>query len=575
MASVLYDSKAIIPAPLISINKEYRRVGDGDKFGTFYNIVLAGTLLPFRGSPSGTYPTGDPETSFWTLGGYPPDEAYSGGDTPFVQLQRKQEALRWLFKEDGKILEWYGGPAQPVKCRPVVKNIAFETGQWADRVNYSIELEAETLTGISDEDVVGISGLQNISEDWQISEQPGQIGQVYEVSHIVSAKGLLTFDIITGVAIDAWVNAKAWCDTKILGVPDSDFVQYATNFVEWVNGGYTKNTTVSERDGSYAVTETWIIKTAGPGVNAATYFEKTFNLNELAENDTLEVSYNGTVFGLQEGERTGGSLAIANAKNAVPSDSTARSEAQSALSSFLGAYALPASPSQKNISVNNQNGTVNFTFSWKVGEETDYTQTNEATISYDTTDGVYKLSLLVDIEGKGSTKEERATNARNNIPTDIAAFNLAVSIVGSQKPAGVTFTNDFVSKTSVINETKGTARISWAWSDTDENNEEISVEIDYPQIVSAKIMIPGRTAGPIIQRMNTKTAQQITVNYASSGHSSKPDSDTIAETMDTAGGIPDISPWLPGSYILESDRETWNVTTGKYSRSRVHTVTES
>jgi len=36
-----------------------------------------------------------------------------------------------------------------------------------------------------------------------------------------------------------------------------------------------------------------------------------------------------------------------------------------------------------------------------------------------------------------------------------------------------------------------------------------------------------------------------------------------------------ISPWYPGSYILENDHEVWNPTTGKYSRTRVHTVTES
>ena len=96
--------------------------------------------------------------------------------------------------------------------------------------------------------------------------------------------------------------------------------------------------------------------------------------------------------------------------------------------------------------------------------------------------------------------------------------------------------------------------------------------------ISAKLNIPGRIAGPIIQRINTATAQQIVVNYRSEGHDSKPNTDTIADIMDDAGGVPYgplISPWSPGSYILENDREVWNPMTGKYTRVRVHTVTES
>ena len=68
MASVVYDSKAIIPAPLVSVTKVYRTAGDGGKHGVGYEISLAGTILPFRGSPSGSYTLGDPSDAFWTLG---------------------------------------------------------------------------------------------------------------------------------------------------------------------------------------------------------------------------------------------------------------------------------------------------------------------------------------------------------------------------------------------------------------------------------------------------------------------------------------------------------------------------
>lgn len=183
--------------------------------------------------------------------------------------------------------------------------------------------------------------------------------------------------------------------------------------------------------------------------------------------------------------------------------------------------------------------------------------------------------LNVEINGNGDTKTERLNNARANVPSDVAALALALVLIGSQKPSAVTFTGSHISKSSALNETRGVARVSWTWTDRDDNNVNIIVDIAYPQIIAAKITIPGRMAGPIIQRMNTATAQQISVSYNSEGHDSKPDTDTIADTMDAAGGVPygpEITPWSPGSYILESDREMWNSITGKYSRVRVHTV---
>lgn len=579
MASVVYDSKAIIPAPLVTITKVFRVAGDGKKHGTGYEISLAGTLLPFRGSPSGNYaPLGDPSNAFWILGGYPPDETYVGGDTPFVQLERKQEALRWLFREDGKVLEWYGGAASPVKCRPKILSINFPEGQWANRCEYRIELETEYLTGINDEDVFKTSGLQDVSEEWQFSEVPGHDAKVYEISHIVSVKGLLTFDEDTGTETEAWNNAKTWCDSRITGTPDSDFVTYATTFTNWVNGKYTKNTNIAERDGSYSITEIWTIREAGPNQLDATYIEESFTIIQRSKENEADVTYNGTIYGLHEQEHTGGSSAVENAKAVIPTNAEAKAAAEAALGTLLEDYELPVSPTQKNTTINEKDAVVTFSFNWSVGEETAYNQVNEATISYNSNDGVYTLVLNVDIEGKGATKTERLDNARNNIPSDTDALTLAQDLIGSQKPDNVTFTGDHTAKSSAINEARGTSRTSWTWTDKDENNVDISVEIAYPKIISAKILIPGRTAGPIIQRINTATAQQITVNYRSEGHDSKPDTDGIADIMDDAGGVPygpAISPWYPGSYILENDREIWSSTTGKYSRTRVHTVTES
>lgn len=578
MASVIYNEKRIVPAPLVTITKTYQAAGDGTKHGTVYDISLVGTLLPFRGSPSGNY-SGGPSNAFWTsLSSYPPDESYIGGNILFVQLERKQEALLWLFREDGKLLEWQGVPETPIKCRPKIISINFPEGQWADRCEYHIELKAEYLMGATSDDVFEASGIQDVSEEWQFNEVLGHDGKVYEINHMVSAKGALTFGEADDVEIQAWLNAKSWCNTRIVGVPDNNFVTYATGFENWVNGSYTKSTNIAERDGSYAVTETWIIREAELGETAATYIEKSFTVIHRTEDDAVDVNYNGTIYGLQNQERTGGPSAVNNAKAAVPTNLEAKEATETALGTLLEDYTIPASPTQKNIIVNEKDAIVTFGFDWSAGEDADYIQSNEATLSYNSGDGVYTLVLNVDIEGKGDTKTERLNNARSNIPSDTDALALALVLIGSQKPDGVTFTGAHTVKSSALNETRGTSRTSWTWTDKDENNVDMTVDIAYPQIIAARISIPGRIAGPIIQRINTATAKQITVNYRSEGHgSTKPDTDTIADTMDDAGGVPYgpmVSPWYPGSYILDNDRETWSPLTGKYSRVRVHTIME-
>jgi len=568
MASLVYDSKKIIPAPLVTINKVYNSDGEGGKHGVIYELTLTGTLLPYRGSPSGDYTLGDPTNAFWELSAYPPDDIYVDENTSFVRLQRKQEAIRWLFQDDGKILEWYAGAASPIKCRPRIVNISFPEGQWVTQCPYTIELEANELIGLNDEDVFEASGIQDVSEQWQINEIHGHNGVVYEISHVTSAKGVTTYHPDTGAEIRGITNAKLWCDARVAGIPDSDFVQYATGFTNWVNGSYTKSTNIAENDGSYAITETWIIRQAGPGVVATTYTEKSFKVITNTENESIDVTYDGTIYGLREQERTGGPSATSQAKAAVPSNATARTETTTMLSAFLGSYTLPTAPTNKDITVNTKDGIVTFSYQWSAGEEADYTQTNEVTIGYNSTDGINTLTLTTDIEGQGETKEERLTNAKDNIPTDAAAYTLAISLAGTQIPTGVTFTSDHISKTTAINETRGTARVSWTWNDTAANSTVITVDTTYPQDISAKLVIPGRATGPIVQDMNTQTAQIITVSYSSEGHTTKPVSATVVSAMNTAGSI-------LASYLLEGDRETWNSTNGKYNRVRTHVVTEA
>lgn len=568
--SLTYDGNKIIPAPLISLNKEYHKTGDGTKLGALYKITLTGTLLPFRGSPDSTFTLNSPSGAFWQLSGEPADEVYAGNNADFANIQRKQEALRWLFSREGKNFEWQAaGGQEVVKCNPRVLSISFPEGTWADRCGYTIELETDTVHitrgAASSEDSFGYDLIQEGSEEWQFSETAGRNGDVYEVSHTVNAKGIQGYELDGQTLGDAWDKARLWCESKVTGAIPSGVMDTIVGATNWIGGSYIKNVSIGQSDGSYSVTETWSLGESN------TFIEKSFSLDRQDQEDSVSVSYQGTIYGISDGERIGGPGAIVQAKAIIPTNAQAKAEAEAALAgvNLLGSNVIPATPQQKNITVSNKDGIVSFSFNWSTDEEDDYSQENDASLSYAVGDGIYVMSYTTIIEGRGDTSAERLAGAASGLPaTDLAAYNLAATLLSSQiadLPVGITISTDPINRSTAVVEKRGTIRATWSWNSSAENDVDIQVENVYPADVSAKITIPGRAAGPIIQDMNTQTAQQIVVTYNSRGTLAKPDNTTVAAAMDTAGGV-------PANVVLDGDRETWNNTTKQYSRTRTHTV---
>src|SRR5690606_4343088 len=138
---VSYGENKLIPAPLVVMNKQYVKGGDGTNIGSTFTVTLNGTLVAWKGSPTAS-------GTFWTNSGYPPDESIVS-DSRHKALLRKQEALRRLFSQEGLSLEftpWDGGAA--LKCNPRVISIDFPEGMWFDRCEYTITLEADNILGL-------------------------------------------------------------------------------------------------------------------------------------------------------------------------------------------------------------------------------------------------------------------------------------------------------------------------------------------------------------------------------------------------------------------------------------------
>lgn len=571
MARVIYDGRALIPAPLVTVTKNYKQTGDNTKIGVIYDIVLTGTLLPFRGSPSGTFVS--PENAFWTLSGDPPDESFGDNNVAFSSLIKKQEAIRHLFSQNGKLLEMYAGASPAIiRCNPRIIGVEFQQGQWVDRIPYTITLQADWvfIAGLptDTEDIFEVELIDSGQENWTFSEIAGLVGSGYTVSHTISAHGIAGYDE-TGIPFsgagevaggEAWKHAKTWCDNRAIGVVDPNIMFAIIGISGLIGGSYSKNTNLTHFNGDYSITETWIL-------SQQNYFiQKSFTSNKNVDGK-IDASYSGKITGISEGEKTGGSLAITNAKSGIPTNSQAKTETENALGDLLETFVLGTAPSTKNVSINNADATVNFAFSWSTDENETFIISSEASLSFDEGNGTYNLSLSCTVQGKGDTPAIKLANAKAAILNGVDARLKAIELVGDELPVGVTIATDFSSKSVSMNETQGSVRFAYTWKNTTDglDNFEVSIDIQFPNEVVAIISIPGRVGGPIIQDMETTTQQIVTVTLSSPGNTVKPDNATVIGLIEDAADF--VNTW-----ILESDKENYSPTSGKYTRTRSYIV---
>jgi hypothetical protein len=168
------------PTPFISINTNILKSGGGEAFGVTYEITLTGTLLDDQGTPYAIQHIGDNtalfpfpgnldfnpfnDVSFNRVGPYGAFDSYFSADRDSVYqgkppkqnvplrskmtaLMNKQRVLRSLFAVDGQRVELtdIDGHASVLICYPRVTNISFSEGNYVNKCEYTITLEADTL----------------------------------------------------------------------------------------------------------------------------------------------------------------------------------------------------------------------------------------------------------------------------------------------------------------------------------------------------------------------------------------------------------------------------------------------
>ena len=347
MSAVRYDNKRLIPAPFISISKEYQKEGH-EKIGSLFSMSLQGKLVASKGSPtsSGTFfddrVVGD--SPDYTLGDTRP-ALYPEGELATVtnalsSFLTKEKAIRQLFATEGLRLEiepidsateqvfvpgQNGTPLTPsgsLYCFPRINSISFSEGQWTDVVDYTVDLECDEIFGfvgggLDAEDAYrtgSASGdyfvdnignklyLSAASEDWalEFGDQPAGEGNAgfaphqhtFRLSHNLSATGKKAYDA-NGLISEGWKQARRWVSPR-LGL-DNTFLHSGSGLnlnSDMFGYNHTRSENTNELDGTYSVNETWIISSG----NAFEDF--TIETATSAENGTTQVSINGTVTGL-------------------------------------------------------------------------------------------------------------------------------------------------------------------------------------------------------------------------------------------------------------------------------------
>ena len=296
--ALLYDGNRIIPAPLVEINKEYNISTDGTKLSPIFNITLNGTIVAYKGSPDSN---GVFFNSSLTL--YPDDENIDS-DIRLRVVMSKQEMLRKLFSNEGKLLEIYAPDGNtPIKFNPRKISIQFPNGIWFDRSDYTITMETDKIysivAGDEEDDALHNLGyhISDASEEWNIDlDETPATKPVYKLSHQLKAVGKRFYNEDGTLERHPWQQARLWVQAN-LGFSDmvitSGLLCIPSNYKPY---NHIRSEVIDILGGSYSLNENWIVAS---GITFAIE-DYTVTVNSGIEDPLVKVSIDGNIQGLDQ-----------------------------------------------------------------------------------------------------------------------------------------------------------------------------------------------------------------------------------------------------------------------------------
>lgn len=408
---ITIGNKKLIPAPLVTFDKQLVFTDDGRPISSVYNITLQGTLLPSKGSPT--------SQGWYTGPGEPSDESFSDDASRHNSLLQKQEYIREAFTVPGFKLSYAPPGGNPVEFFPTLRSIEFEPGPWVIRSDYSIQLETNYVNrvGTSAEDLftlpsgVNANGLFNVSgyfldsvaDNLQIRERDDGTGFV-DVERTVSAKSRTTYNI-SGVTTEAWKIAKAWVDVRLASAP---FISGDSRFISTTGRhNLVQEESINRLGGEYSVSQRYLYSPSNTSYQDNRQITRTYNPNLTADGGSvtvIDINVNGTIIGFDPSNNVTGRLN--NARSYWDSISNG-----TAIGLAVGAYGNPVN---WNYVEDLSNGTINYSFNFVNNSGNIPIYRHNYTVNYSI--GSNDLPT-VNIQGtiEGVTLDGRYTDASGNI----------------------------------------------------------------------------------------------------------------------------------------------------------------
>jgi len=352
----------LVPAPLVSFNKQIYNNAGRPGFGTEYSATLQGTLIPTHGNPvylNGASQLTGTGTTWQTTPELEREEvtAVSGLDLLDATIQ-KQELIRWLFANS-----YVSGVAQPIKIQikgwggegvsnsngsglafyAFVDDISFDSdSRWVNPTTYTVNLrnanfiqsaQGGTFAGLTNENIPE-SGyhLSSLTENFDFQEdgrltlefqnssgggkEIKTLRKVYAVSRSITAVGSPVYDETGGYkgGLAPWQQASGFI-YEYLRPQDSDTMPSGKlNPSGYVEANKSFQESIDREAGTYTLNVNYLLYATGDA--GANVIENVTVNHDVGENGLNTVQVQGTIQGLNTSHTGSTDVTVFNENNA-------------------------------------------------------------------------------------------------------------------------------------------------------------------------------------------------------------------------------------------------------------------
>jgi len=294
--TMTYGAYEFSPVPLLEIGKDIIRSGDESTLQELTTITITGTLVA---SP------------------------YLATDAGIDYVKGAMDDLRDAFKTDCSLFLVQCGSTDIVRARPRVKQAPKFTptgNNWVQTAQYTIVLEFSVEVG---ESSAYAANIKSASETWSIefaddnsqyteTIQTGadHIPYTMRLTHSLSAEGIAECSQPSGTgsttfAQAGWQEARDWVlprlgfDSSYLNSGVSGIINVDPNDLGIYN--HMRTNSLNEVNGSFEVTETWLLINTGiSGLASPGAIEDfTVTINSSLSQPTTTVRVEGSIQGLE------------------------------------------------------------------------------------------------------------------------------------------------------------------------------------------------------------------------------------------------------------------------------------